>query len=61
MALIRDALTIVDSAAGKLFAQECQIDYPVEFYPSQWEIKTIGNWLDLHGFRMRSLSHLLFR
>jgi hypothetical protein len=32
MALIRDALTIIDCAAGKLFAQECQIDYPVEFY-----------------------------
>ncbi len=31
MALIRDALAIVDCAASRLFAQECQIDYPVEF------------------------------
>ncbi len=32
MALIRDALQIIDCAAGRLFAQECQIDYPVDFY-----------------------------
>jgi hypothetical protein len=32
MALIREALAIVDCAAGRLFAQECLIEYPVEFY-----------------------------